>query len=87
MYERYQKIYDDTCKVQVEKVKLGDVNYYLQCKELLMQDLIEKAEQTQLEWKNANYEALVEYAQGKIEGFQTALETLIEIRNLINDNK
>jgi len=87
MDNRYQKIYDNTCKVQVEKVKLGDVNYYLQCKELLMQDLIQKAQETQLEWKNGNHEMLVEYAQGKIEGFKTALETLMEVRNLINNNK
>jgi len=52
-----------------------------------MQDLIQKAQETQLEWKNCNHEMLVEYAQGKIEGFQTALETLMEVRNLINNNK
>jgi len=83
---KYQKIYDLT-SLQVQKVKLGDVNYWLQCKQLLFEDLIEKAEETQLEWKNANHDALVEYAQGKIDGYKSALDTLKELYIRINDEK
>ena len=83
--DKYKEIYDNTCKVQVEKVKLGDVNYYIQSKLMIIEELLKNAEDSQVYWKGQDNERLVSYAQGKIDAYIMTSETLKSLTQLINN--
>lgn len=85
--EKYQEIYDKTCKVQVEKVKLGDVNYYIQSKLKSIEELLKNAEDKQVYWKGQDNERLENYAQGKIDAYIMTKEMLKSLTQLINNEK
>ena len=82
--KNYQKIYDETCRVQVEKVKLGDVNYYARCKASMIEDLLENAEKAQITYKERGNETLVEWYQGQIEAYKLSLEIVKDLVNTYN---
>tara|TARA_R100001440_G_scaffold3260_1_gene8196 strand:+ start:19619 stop:19876 length:258 start_codon:yes stop_codon:yes gene_type:complete len=73
---KYSKIYDETCKVQVQKVKLGDVTYYARCKLALLEELLQDAENSQIRYKEIDNERLTEWSQGKIEAYKMCIEIL-----------
>ena len=73
---KYSKIYDETCKVQVQKVKLGDVTYYARCKLALLEELLQDAENSQIRYKEIHNERLLEWSQGKIEAYKMSIEIL-----------
>ena len=73
---KYSKIYDETCKVQVQKVKLGDVTYYARCKSALLEELLQDAENSQIRYKEIDNERLLEWSQGKIEAYKMSIEIL-----------
>jgi hypothetical protein len=73
---KYSKIYDETCKVQVQKVKLGDVTYYARCKLALLEELLQDAENSQIRYKEIDNERLLEWSQGKIEAYKMSIEIL-----------
>ena len=81
----YQEIYDNTCKVQVEKVKLGDVNYYIQSKLKSIEELLQNAEDKQVYWKGQDNERLESYAQGKIDAYIMTKEMLKSLTQLITN--
>ena len=49
----YQSIFNDTF-LQVQKVKLGDVNYKILCKELMLKQLLADLEQSEVSYLNDN---------------------------------
>jgi hypothetical protein len=77
--KEYKKIYDDT-KVQVEQVKLGDVLYFARCKVHSLEQLLQNAEEKQIEYKQKDNETLVEWYQGQIEAYKISLQL---VKNLV----
>ena len=84
--EKITDIIDQT-NLQVEKVKPGDVNYFLNYKKVLFDEMIKSMEEAQIKWKNQDRENLVEYAQGKIEAYNFAKDTMTELSKLISNGK
>ena len=84
--EKITDIIDQT-NLQVEKVKLGDVNYFINYKKVLFDEMIKSMEEAQIKWKNQDRENLVEYAQGKIEAYKFAKDTMTELSKLISNGK
>ena len=82
---KYSKIYDETCKVQVQKVKLGDVTYYARCKLALLEELLQDAENSQIRYKEIGNETLTEWTQGKIEAYKMSIEIFKELVNTYNN--
>ena len=82
---KYSKIYDETCKVQVQKVKLGDVTYYARCKLALLKELLQDAENSQIRYKEIGNETLTEWTQGKIEAYKMSIEIFKELVNTYNN--
>lgn len=82
---KYSKIYDETCKVQVQKVKLGDVTYYVRCKLALLEELLQDAENSQIRYKEIGNETLTEWTQGKIEAYKMSIEIFKELVNTYNN--
>jgi|TARA_R100000482_G_scaffold122053_1_gene68911 hypothetical protein len=72
----YTKIYNETCKVQVQKVKLGDVTYSARCKLALLEELLQDAEKAQVHYKDIGNDTLTEWTQGKIEAYKMSIEIL-----------
>lgn len=81
---KFQEIYDNTCRVQVEQVKLGDVTYYARCKVAILEDLLKNAEERQLEYKQRENETLVEWYQGQIEAYKMSLELVRDLVSTYN---
>ena len=81
---KFQEIYDNTCRVQVEQVKLGDVTYYARCKVAILEDLLKNAEERQLEYKQIENETLVEWYQGQIEAYKMSLELVRDLVSTYN---
>lgn len=81
---KFQEIYNDTCRVQVEQVKLGDVTYYARCKVAMLEDLLANAEERQLEYKQRENETLVEWYQGQIEAYKLSLELVRDLVSTYN---
>ena len=81
---KYQEILK-TCKVQVKKVKLGDVNYHLLCNVSMLEDMIQNAEKKLIYYKQRDNETLVEWYQGQIEAYQNSLEMLTSLVRTYNN--
>lgn len=81
---KYQEIYDNTCRVQVEQVKLGDVTYHARCKVAMLEDLLANAEERQVEYKQKDNETLVEWYQGQIEAYKLSLELVRDLVSTYN---
>ena len=81
---KYTEIYNDTCKVQVEQVKLGDVTYHARCKVAMLEDLLANAEERQVEYKQRENETLVEWYQGQIEAYKMSLELVRDLVSTYN---
>ncbi|QDP51728.1 MAG: hypothetical protein Unbinned92contig1003_41 [Prokaryotic dsDNA virus sp.] len=71
---KYSEIYNETCLVQVQKVKLGDVTYSARCKLIVLEDLLKNAEERQVEYKQQDNSTLVEWYQGQIEAYKLSIE-------------
>lgn len=65
-YTDLSKIYNDS-RVNVEKVKLGDVQYYILADIYQTEKSLKHWEECQVKYKSEEKELLVEWAQGKIE--------------------
>ena len=81
---KYSEIYNDTCRVQVKKVKLGDVTYHAQCNVSMLEDMLLKAEERQVEYKQRENETLVEWYQGQIEAYRLSLELVRDLVSTYN---
>jgi hypothetical protein len=81
---KFQEIYNDTCRVQVEQVKLGDVTYHARCKVAMIEDLLKNAEERQVEYKQRENETLVEWYQGQIEAYKMSLELVRDLVGTYN---
>ena len=81
---KYTEIYNDTVRVQVEQVKLGDVTYHARCKVSMLEDLLQNAEEKQIEYKDKGNETLVEWYQGQIEAYKLSLEMLRDLVSTYN---
>jgi hypothetical protein len=81
---KFQEIYDKTCKVQVEQVKLGDVTYHARCKVSMLEDLLANAELKIIEYKQKDNETLVEWYQGQIEAYKMSLELVRDLVSTYN---
>jgi hypothetical protein len=77
--DKFQEIYNETCRVQVEQVKLGDVTYHARCKLSMLEDLLQNAEEKQVEYKQKDNETLVEWYQGQIEAYKLSLELMKDL--------
>jgi len=82
---KFQEIYDKTCRVQVKKVKLGDVTYHLLCNVSMLKDMIQNAEKKLIYYKQRDNETLVEWYQGQIEAYQNSLEMLTSLVRTYNN--
>ena len=82
---KYKEIYDNTCKVQVKKVKLGDVTYHLLCNVSMLEDMIQNAEEKLIYYKQRDNETLVEWFQGQIEAYKNSLEMLRSLVRTYNN--
>lgn len=82
---KFQEIYDNTCRVQVKKVKLGDVTYHLLCNVSMLEDMIQNAEKKLIYYKQRDNETLVEWYQGQIEAYQNSLEMLTSLVRTYNN--
>jgi len=82
---KFQEIYDKTCRVQVKKVKLGDVTYHLLCNVSMLEDMIQNAEKKLIYYKQRDNETLVEWYQGQIEAYQNSLEMLTSLVRTYNN--
>ena len=82
---KYSDIYDDTIKVQVQKVKLGDVTYYARCKLSFLEDLLQDCENAQVTYKDIGNETLTEWTQGKIEAYKMSIEILKDLVKTYNN--
>lgn len=82
---KFQEIYDKTCRVQVKKVKLGDVTYHLLCNVSMLEDMIQNAEKKLIYYKQRENETLVEWYQGQIEAYQNSLEMLTSLVRTYNN--
>lgn len=78
--DKYTEIYNDT-KVQVEQVKLGDVLYFARCKVHSLEQLLQNAEEKQIEYKERGNDTLVEWYQGQIEAYKISLQL---VKNLVS---
>ena len=45
--KEYKKIYDETIRIQVQEVKLGDVTYHARCKVSMLEDMLQNAEESE----------------------------------------
>tara|TARA_B100000524_G_scaffold285086_1_gene160515 strand:- start:17 stop:274 length:258 start_codon:yes stop_codon:yes gene_type:complete len=79
--DKHAEIYNETCKVQVEQVKLGDVTYFARCKVHSLEQLLQNAEEKQIEYKERGNETLVEWYQGQIEAYKISLQL---VKNLVS---
>lgn len=79
MITDFSKIYDETCRVQVEQVKLGDVTYHTRCRISTFEGLLSKTEEDLIRYKNDGNDTLVEWAQGKIEAYRLSIEAMKEL--------
>jgi len=82
--DKYQEIYNDTIRVQVKKVKLGDVTYHARCKVSTLEGLLQNAEEKQIEYKQRGNETLVEWYQGQIEAYKLSLEIARDLVSTYN---
>lgn len=82
---KFQEIYDKTCRVQVKKVKLGDVTYHLLCNVSMLEDMIQNAEKKLIYYKQRDNQTLVEWYQGQIEAYQNSLEMLTSLVRTYNN--
>ena len=82
--DKYTEIYNDTVRVQVEQVKLGDVTYHARCKVSTLESLLQNAEEKQIEYKERGNETLVEWYQGQIEAYKLSLEMLRDLVSTYN---
>jgi len=82
---KFQEIYDNTCRVQVKKVKLGDVTYHLLCNVSMLEDMIQNAEKKLIYYKQRDNETLVEWYQGQIEAYRNSLEMLTSLVKIYNN--
>ena len=81
---KYSEIYNDTCRVQVKKVKLGDVTYHLLCNVSMLEDMIQNAEKKLIYYKQRDNETLVEWYQGQIEAYKMSLELVRDLVGTYN---
>ena len=79
--DKHAEIYNETCKVQVQQVKLGDVTYFARCKVHSLEQLLQNAEEKQIEYKERGNETLVEWYQGQIEAYKISLQL---VKNLVS---
>ena len=82
--DKYTEIYNDTVRLQVKEVKLGDVTYHARCKLSTIEDLLQNAEKKQIEYKQRGNETLVEWYQGQIEAYKLSLEMLRDLVSTYN---
>ena len=82
--DKHAEIYNETCKVQVQQVKLGDVTYFARCKLYSLEKLLQNAEEKQIEYKDKGNETLVEWYQGQIEAYKLSLEILRDLVSTYN---
>lgn len=82
--KNYKEIYNETIKIQVKKVKLGDVTYHARCRVSSLESLLQNAEEKQIEYKERGNETLVEWYQGQIEAYKLSLEMLRDLVSTYN---
>lgn len=82
---KYSEIYNDTCRVQVKKVKLGDVTYHASCRVAMLEDALLKAEEKQVEYKDKGNENLEEWYQGQIEAYKHSLYLVKDLLKTYNN--
>ncbi len=80
----FQSIFNDTV-LQVQKVKLGDVNYNILCKELVLKELSDLSEQSEASYSNDNNNLMANYSEGKKVAYNLAIEILKDIHKSINN--
>ena len=80
----YQSIFNDTF-LQVQKVKLGDVNYKILCKELMLKQLLADLEQSEVSYLNDNNKLMANYCEGKRVAYTSAMEILQDLHKSINN--
>ena len=83
--KEYKKIYEETIKIQVQEVKLGDVTYHARCKVSMLEDMIQNAEEKLIYYKQRDNETLVEWFQGQIEAYKNSLEMLRSLVRTYNN--
>tara|TARA_A100000171_G_C2114582_1_gene137091 strand:+ start:1077 stop:1352 length:276 start_codon:yes stop_codon:yes gene_type:complete len=83
--KEYKKIYDETIRIQVQEVKLGDVTYHARCKVSMLEDMIQNAEEKLIYYKQRDNETLVEWFQGQIEAYKNSLEMLRSLVRTYNN--
>lgn len=82
--KQYQKIYDETCKIQVQQVKLGDVTYHARCKLAMLEEMLQDCENNLIEYKNRDNQVLIEWTQGKIEAYKLSIEMFKDLLKTYN---
>jgi len=70
--------------LQVETIKKGDVLFFLQSKIELLQSLIGKDQKEEVNMKSMDNQLLEEWYNGRVTARKFDLETLEELKSLIN---
>ena len=80
----FQNIYDMsyTEDLQVQKVKLGDVKYFILCAIYSAEQSLKHWEGSVIEYKQKDKLTLEEWAQGKVEG---KIEEIESLKNLLKN--
>ena len=78
LQEKYQ-----TGTKMVERVKLGDVMYTIECRKTGLEELIDMQENEIVKFKNENNDHMVDYCQNSIERYQFAIEQLDSVYGII----
>ena len=81
-------------QVEVQKVKLGDVLFFLDNKIEIIEHLLQEDEQAELQYRNLAIGStdsvstiMAEYSNGKVFARNHALEKMKEFRNLLTNLK
>lgn len=70
--------------LQVETIKKGDVLFFLQSKIELLQSLMGKDQKEEVNMKSMDNQLLEEWYNGRVTARKFDLETLEELKSLIN---
>lgn len=73
--------------VKVEKVKLGDVLFYLDSKIDMLLKFMQDDERSEIEYMMEDKETLAQWCQGRIDARKSDIKTLMCLRSQINKLK
>jgi hypothetical protein len=73
--------------VKVEKVKLGDVLFYLDGKIDMLLKFMQDDERSEIEYMMEDKETLAQWCQGRIDARKSDIKTLMSLRSQINKLK